>query len=64
MAQPLFSPREMPVTLLPSRRISRMIVAGAVVAGTAVVLAAAGLWFHYGSTVFFETITAGLSACF
>jgi hypothetical protein len=23
-----------------------------------------GLWAHYGSTVFFETIRAGLAACF
>jgi hypothetical protein len=28
------------------------------------VLAAAGLWFHYGTTVLFETIAAGLAACF
>jgi hypothetical protein len=64
MAQPLSSPRELPVTLQPSRRISRAIVTGAAVAGMFAVLAAAGLWFHYGTTVFFETIAAGLSACF
>jgi hypothetical protein len=64
MAQPLSSPRELPVTLQPSRRISRAIVAGAALAGIAAVLAAAGLWFHYGTTVFFETIAAGLAACF
>jgi hypothetical protein len=64
MAQPLSSPREMPFTLQPSRRVSRAIVAGAAVAGIGAVLAAAVLWFHYGTTVFFETIAAGLSACF
>ena len=29
-----------------------------------VVLGAAALWFHYGTAVFFETIAAGVSACF
>jgi hypothetical protein len=36
-------------------------------AGVVVVLALAGtilLWAHYGTTVFFETIRAGFSACF
>jgi hypothetical protein len=36
-------------------------------AGALVVLALAGtmlLWAHYGTTVFFETIRAGFSACF
>jgi hypothetical protein len=64
MTQPLSSPRELPATLEPSRRVARAIVTGAAVVGAAIVLAAAGLWFHYGTTVFFETIAAGLSACF
>jgi hypothetical protein len=64
MAQPLSSPREMPVALQPSRRIAQAIVTGAAVGSVVVVLAALGLWFHYGTTVFFETIAAGLSACF
>jgi hypothetical protein len=29
-----------------------------------VLLGAVSLWAHYGTTVFFETIRAGLSACF
>ncbi|WOH66844.1 hypothetical protein [Bradyrhizobium sp. BWA-3-5] len=32
--------------------------------GTLVVLGAAALWFQYGTTVFFEMIAAGISACF
>jgi hypothetical protein len=32
--------------------------AGALAAGTAV------LWFHYGTEVFYETLAAGLNACF
>ena len=33
-------------------------VAGAILAGTV------ALWVHYGSAIFFETIRAGLVACF
>jgi len=40
-----------------------IIVAGGVFAA-AVLLAAAGLWFHYGTAVFFEMIATGLAACF
>jgi hypothetical protein len=32
--------------------------AGALATGTA------ALWFHYGTAVFYETILAGLNACF
>lgn len=31
---------------------------------TAAILGTVLLWAHYGSTVFFETIRAGFSACF
>jgi hypothetical protein len=37
------------------------------IVGAAVILALAGtvlLWAHYGATVFFEMIRAGLTACF
>jgi hypothetical protein len=64
MAQPLSTQREMPVTLPPSRRIAQAIVVGGAALGVAVVLAALALWFHYGTAVFFETIAAGISACF
>ena len=37
---------------------------GAVTLGLIVLLAALALWYHYGTTVFFETISAGISACF
>jgi hypothetical protein len=37
----------------------------AVAAAAIVALAGTGLlWAHYGATVFFETIRAGLAACF
>ncbi len=54
----------MPVSAQPSRRIAQAIVAVAVGVGLVAVAGALGLWFHYGTTVFFETIAAGLSACF
>ena len=38
-----------------------MLAAGA--AFGALVAAALGLWAYYGSTVFFETIAAGIAAC-
>ncbi|MGY3605718.1 MULTISPECIES: hypothetical protein [unclassified Bradyrhizobium] len=37
---------------------------GAAGLGAVVVLGAGALWFHYGTAVFFETIAAGVSACF
>ena len=37
---------------------------GAAGVGTAVVAGALGLWFHYGTAIFFETIAAGVSSCF
>ena len=32
--------------------------------GALLLLSAAGLWFHYGTAVFFETIAAGFASCF
>ena len=31
---------------------------------TIILLATFALWFHYGTTVFFEMIAAGFAACF
>ena len=55
MAQPVSSPQ------LPG--ISPLAVAGAGL-GAALLLGAVVLWFLYGTTVFFEMIAAGISACF
>ena len=33
------------------------------VIGAAVVLGTLALWSHYGTAVFFETISAGIAAC-
>jgi hypothetical protein len=48
----------------PQGRVASMIVWGAAGLGALVTLGAASLWFHYGTTVFFEMISAGISACF
>jgi hypothetical protein len=41
-----------------------VIVWGAAGLGALILLAAAVLWFRYGTAVFFEMIAAGISACF
>ena len=48
----------------PSRQIASAIVMGAAGLGTASLLGAVVLWFHYGTAVFFEMIASGISACF
>jgi hypothetical protein len=45
-------------------RVASVIVWSAAGLGALAVLGAAALWFHYGTTVFFEMIAAGISACF
>jgi hypothetical protein len=54
----------MPETVAPhSSSMSRpLLLAGALV--TLALLGAVLLWAHYGATIFFETIRAGLAACF
>jgi hypothetical protein len=48
----------------PQGRVAGAIVWGAAGLGALVLFAAAALWFHYGTAVFFEMIAAGISACF
>ncbi len=45
------------------RSVSRPALAAGAVAG-ALVAATLVLWAHYGTAVFFETISAGIAACF
>ena len=45
------------------RAVSVLAVAGAGLAA-ALGLGTLALWFHYGTTVFFETIAAGIAGCF
>jgi len=37
---------------------------GSTTPGTVVLFATRALWFHHGSTAFFEMIAAGFVACF
>jgi hypothetical protein len=63
MAQPMSTPQQMP-DAFGQRRIAPAIVWGAVGLGTALLLGALVLWFHYGTAVFFEMIASGIAACF
>jgi hypothetical protein len=53
---------------VPTRRplagVAFGIIAGSAVLVAAILLGAAVLWIHYGTAVFFEMITSGISACF
>ena len=49
---------------VPQSRLARAVVIGGAVFGVVLVLAAAVLWLHYGSAVFFEMIASGFAACF
>jgi hypothetical protein len=64
MAQLFSTPQQVSPSIQPSRRIGQAIAPGAAMFGTVLLLGALALWFHYGTTVFFETIAAGISACF
>jgi ABC-type proline/glycine betaine transport system permease subunit len=63
MAQPVSTQPEMPA-ILPGRKLASAIVVGGAALGAVVLAGALGLWFHYGTAVFFEMITSGISACF
>jgi hypothetical protein len=44
------------------RPVWPLIVAAGVIGG--LMALAGGLWIHYGTTVFFEIVRAGIAACF
>ena len=50
------------VAARPSRAASIIVASAAAVTGLLVV-AAIGLWAHYGTAVFFEMIKTGIAAC-
>jgi hypothetical protein len=45
--------RRVPVAVVAALAVAALLLAGA-----------SALWVHYGTTVFFETIAAGIAACF
>lgn len=63
MALPISTPRELPGTIQPGRRLVPAIAAVTAL-GAVLLVGALALWFHYGTAVFFEMITSGISACF
>jgi hypothetical protein len=64
MVQPLSASHGMTVPASGQGKMAFAIAWGAAGLGAFVVLGAGALWFHYGTAVFFETIAAGVSACF
>jgi len=64
MARPVSAPDHMVSTPPPKARAASVIVWSAAVLGALAVIAAAALWMYYGTTVFFEMISAGIAACF
>jgi hypothetical protein len=47
-----------------SRKVASAIVVGSAGLGAVLLIGALGLWFHYGTAVFFEMIASGIAACF
>jgi hypothetical protein len=62
MAQPVSTQPASPA-VGPQRAVPALAVAGAGL-GAALLLGTLILWLHYGTTVFFETIAAGIAGCF
>jgi hypothetical protein len=64
MAQPIATHPETRSLLRSPRGIASAIVVGGAGLGAVVLFGALVLWFHYGTTVFFDTIVSGLASCF
>jgi hypothetical protein len=64
MALPLSTPQPLARASGPANRLARAVVAGGAGLGVVLLLAAAVLWLHYGTAVFFEMIASGFAACF
>jgi hypothetical protein len=64
MVQPVSTPAGTMAATRPQGRVASAIVWTAALLGGLVLFGALLLWFRYGTTVFFEMIAAGISACF
>jgi hypothetical protein len=62
MAQPVSALQ--PDVAAPKRWLRPAMLWGGTALLTIVLLGTFALWFHYGTTVFFEMIAAGFAACF
>jgi hypothetical protein len=64
MAQPFSTQQDVPSIGRPVPKLAPAIVIGGSGLGAIVLLGTLGLWFHYGTAVFFEMVTSGIAACF
>lgn len=64
MVQPVSASHGMTAPASAQGKVASAIAWGAAGLGALALLGAGALWFHYGTAVFFETIAAGVSACF
>jgi hypothetical protein len=64
MALPLSTPKAFERAFEPTNRLARALVLGGAGLAVMLLLAAAVLWLHYGTAVFFEMIASGFAACF
>jgi len=64
MVHPLSTRGETAGGLRPSRRLTWIVAVAGIGLAVALLFGALVLWFHYGTTVFFEMIASGISACF
>lgn len=63
MAQPVLNEHVVPASR-PAGGVGVALAWGGTAIGAVVLLGSLTLWYHYGTTVFFEMIAAGVSACF
>jgi hypothetical protein len=64
MAQPLSSLKPALAASRPRDGLRSAALWGGAGLGGLLLVGALGLWFHYGTAVFFETIAAGFASCF
>ena len=64
MAQPLSTLKPDLAVSRPREGLRSVLLWGGAGVGGLLLAAAAALWFHYGTAVFFETIAAGFANCF
>ncbi|WP_284423864.1 MULTISPECIES: hypothetical protein [unclassified Bradyrhizobium] len=62
--QPLSAPQNIPSAVHAGRRLASVPVVTAAGVAVVLVVGAGMLWARYGTTVFFEMIASGFSACF
>jgi predicted cobalt transporter CbtA len=64
MGQPLSTAKPAVATSRPRDALRSGLLWGGAGLGALLLAVALGLWLHYGTTVFFETIAAGFASCF